>query len=72
VIESPEALPAWLRVYDTAGRQVYARHRLIKPGRNELQFEGRDATGRRLASGVYFIRMTSPGVSIQKKIVIIR
>ena len=72
VVESAETSPGWFRIYNAAGRQIYAQRRVLSPGRNEIRFEGLDGSGHRLASGVYFIRLETPAASFQKKIIVLR
>ena len=72
VVESAETVQGWFRIFDAAGRQIYAQRRFLSPGQNELQFGGRDAAGRRLSSGVYFIRLDTPTASFQRKVIVLR
>jgi hypothetical protein len=60
-------------VFDVAGRKV----RELRPGRlgagaGTIQFDGRDAMGRALPSGVYFYRVTAAGAVTTQKMVIAR
>ncbi|RMH15409.1 MAG: hypothetical protein D6701_10085 [Gemmatimonadetes bacterium] len=41
-----------------------------QPGRYEAYWDGRDARGRTVASGVYLLRMTVNGRSVLKKIIV--
>ena len=54
---------AMMTIFNAAGREV---RRYVCPqmdaGWHELQWDGRDAQGRRLASGVYLLRFESAGV----------
>ena len=72
VVESAETSPGWFRIYNAAGRQIYAQRRVLSPGLNEIRFEGFDGSGHRLASGVYFIRLETLTASFQKKIIVLR
>ncbi len=50
-----------VRVYDVAGRQVARLSESLAPsGSFELPWDGRDASGRDLARGTYFYRVTGP------------
>ncbi len=60
-------------VYDAAGRTV----RTLFSGRRDggehrLAWDGRDDHGRRVASGVYFVRVHTPAASVGRKIVLLR
>jgi hypothetical protein len=55
-----------LAVFDVAGRRVASLARADYPaGRHRVAWDVRDTTGRPLAPGVYFIRMTGPGLAQQ-------
>ncbi|MBD3333894.1 MAG: T9SS type A sorting domain-containing protein [Candidatus Eisenbacteria bacterium] len=50
-----------VRVYDVSGAVVRRVHSGVLPaGRTDLNWDGRDAAGRPLAPGVYFIRAATP------------
>jgi hypothetical protein len=62
-----------LLIYDVAGRLV----RTLVDGRKEagtkrVTWNGDDDRGSRVASGVYFYRMTAPGFEVTKKMVLIQ
>jgi hypothetical protein len=62
-----------LAVYNLAGRKV--RTLLagsVDGGSMRLTWDGRDDGGRRVASGVYFFTLTSGGLSISRKAVLLR
>jgi hypothetical protein len=57
-------------VYDAAGRRV--RDLLdasFEPGRHRIAWDGRDAGGRVVAAGVYFLRASGPGVVASRRVV---
>jgi hypothetical protein len=60
-----------LRVYDLNGRMV---RELVNQGqaasRYQVAWDGRDDTGRELASGVYFYQLTAPGVKETRRMVL--
>ena len=71
------ALPAGtagvhVEVYDASGRRVNARAFSLSSGWQEMAFDGRDALGNLLPSGVYFYRLSAGSVSRTQKFVIIR
>ena len=65
--------PAKVRVYDLAGRRVrvlFEEH--AGSGWHHLQWDGRDGAGHSVASGVYFLRMTSRDQAVTRKILLSR
>ena len=62
------AAPVTLTIYDTAGRVVRTLLHGQRPaGRHELGWDGRNASGHALSSGVYFLRLTHPGAAAETK-----
>ncbi|MGD8394082.1 MAG: choice-of-anchor D domain-containing protein [Candidatus Eiseniibacteriota bacterium] len=57
-----------LRIHDVQGRAVRVlRTGTLAPGVHRLAWDGRDAGGREVAPGIYFVRLTSPaGVETTK------
>lgn len=57
----PASVRVDLAVYDLAGRVVrtLVDGRILPAGRHELTWTGSDDAGRRLATGVYFLRLTA-------------
>jgi len=70
----PEAADINLSVYDLAGRQVRVLetgfHRTA--GWHELQWDGRDRTGSRLASGIYLVRLNTGKRSTSLRVVLLK
>jgi hypothetical protein len=71
------ALPApervTVRVYDPSGRLVRTLVDAPLPaGEHRLDWDGRDASGRRVASGVYFVRAEAGRQSGSRKVVLLR
>lgn len=65
--------PVALRVYDASGRLVRTlRQGVEPPGRREVAWTGLDDDGRRVASGVYFLVLTSRGVSRTDRLTLAR
>ena len=64
----PRPQPARLSVLDVTGREIQVLVDGVAPaGRSSFQWNGRDAQGRRAASGVYFFRLeTAEGVRTAK------
>jgi hypothetical protein len=60
-------------VYDVSGRRVSALvDRSFGPGRQEVEWSGVDDRGRRLSSGVYFVRMETSGSVQSRRLVLLR
>jgi hypothetical protein len=57
----PAPARARLEVFDVAGRRVATpvADELLPAGAHVVAWDGRDASGRRVASGVYFLRLTA-------------
>jgi hypothetical protein len=69
----PERGDVRLAVYDVAGREVAVLKSAVEDlGPHSTTWDGRGARGERLASGVYFVRLTHAGRSDVRKIVIAR
>jgi hypothetical protein len=62
-----------IRIFDPAGRLVRAlSNRSESPGTRTVVWNGKDDTGRSVASGVYFCRLDAPGFSETRKLVMLR
>jgi hypothetical protein len=61
-------------VYDVSGRQVrcLVKSAVLSPGECNLQWDGRDDSGGEAGPGTYFIRVSTPDLSAQSKVVMIR
>ena len=60
-------------IYDAAGRlvsQLFSGRR--DAGDHQLAWDGRDTQGRRVASGVYFVRVHTRDAAVGRKIVLVR
>lgn len=69
----PAPGPVRLAVYDVRGRLVRTLEDEIRPaGRYEVFFNGRDARGASLASGVYFLRLEAGGRVATQRMTIVR
>lgn len=69
----PEPSDVTLEVYDVAGRKVFTREfDRMAEGWRRLTFDGRDDSGKPLASGVYFLRVNAIGETVTRKMVIAR
>ena len=60
-------------VFDLSGRAVRAlqRGRLVA-GTHRFDWNGRDEQGRRVAAGVYFVRLEATGRHVESKLVKLR
>ena len=61
-----------LSVYDIMGRHVRSIEDGVKPaGVHKVTWNGKDASGRRTASGIYFVRLNSPELKRTTRIVVV-
>lgn len=62
-----------LKVYDLSGRLVRTlADNVIDAGYSEIRWNGRNAQGRKLASGIYFYRLTTETVTLTNKVLLLR
>ncbi len=62
-----------VEVFDVAGRQVRAVwHGSVAVGRHSVGWDGRDSSGRAVAGGMYFVRLTGDGVDQTEKVTVLR
>jgi hypothetical protein len=63
-----------LQVFDLAGRlvRVLVDDETVTRGRHEVVWNGRDDTGRKVAAGVYFYRLTAGPWSEMKRMVLVK
>ena len=70
----PRAAPVEVAVFDVRGRRV--KTLLTSPslgvGRHQVQWDGTDETGMRVASGVYLVRMESQGYTDTKRMTLLK
>jgi hypothetical protein len=65
--------PLTLSIYDTAGRMVRTQDLGTLPaGAHSHYWDGRDGNGSALASGVYFLRLSSPEQQAYARVVLVR
>jgi len=70
LVESAEVS---LRVYDAAGRLVRTLvDGVVEAKRHEVAWDGRDADGNVVATGVYFIRLTTGTQTFTRKAVLLK
>jgi hypothetical protein len=58
-----EPAKATIRIYDVAGRLIHEGSMDGMKGSNRYRWDGRTTSGRTVASGTYFYRLSAPGVS---------
>jgi hypothetical protein len=69
----PENGPATLRVFNVSGQLVKTLVTApMERGDHSVRWDGRDATGLRLSSGVYFYRLDSAGLTKTRKTLLLR
>jgi hypothetical protein len=62
-----------LEVHDMTGRVVATLQSGVRgPGAHGVVWDGRDASGRELAEGVYFVRLTTDGYRATEKVLLAR
>ena len=60
-------------IYDAVGREVQKLfNEEFLPGYHTLSWKGTDDSGRQVASGIYFIRVSTPGNTKTIKAMLIR
>jgi hypothetical protein len=71
--ELPQAAKVALMVYDILGREVA---RLVdshmEPGYQQVQWDGCDASGKQVSSGIYIAQLVTPGYSKSIKMVLLK
>jgi flagellar hook assembly protein FlgD len=69
----PFASEVRLSVFDVAGKKMRTLADGTQPaGRYSLAWDGSDGKGRRLANGVYFVRMKTPTSQFEGKVTLLR
>jgi len=69
----PRTQTASLRLFDVQGRLVRDLVNGVKQaGPNQVNWDGRDSSGRSVASGTYFARLESGGLTSVKSMVLVR
>ena len=64
---------AILRIYDVEGKLVTTLvDRNVEAGQHRIQWNGIDAQGRRVGSGIYFYRLSTPDFTQTRKMVLIK
>ena len=62
-----------LKIYNILGREVKALvNETQAAGQHEVRWDGRDAHGRPVSSGIYFYRLATQGFTQPRKMVLIR
>jgi hypothetical protein len=69
----PEPQTVNLQVYNVRGAVVRSlQHEILQPGYHPIGWDGRDASGQRAASGVYFVRMRAGSFSQTVRVTLMR
>jgi hypothetical protein len=64
---------AVLRIYDVEGKLVTTLvERNVESGQHRIQWNGNDANGRRVGSGIYFYRLLTPDFEQTRKMVLLK
>jgi hypothetical protein len=68
-----DAAPATIRVFDAAGRLVRTLlDGAVFPGSHQVAWDGKDQGGRRVPTGMYFVRLESGPDSYTSKVMFVR
>jgi hypothetical protein len=70
--ESPGDYPVVLTLYNILGQQVRMFEQKIPPGFHEVVWDGMDTSGRKVASGVYWVRLSWGTSERYQKLVFLR
>ena len=71
--ELPLGGRAELQIYDVRGRLIRTLLDAKRPaGLQSVRWDGRDETGRAVASGVYFYSLTAPGVDENRRMILVK
>ena len=72
-LELPAASPVTAEVLDVSGRIIrrLSRGAIFAAGRSEISWDGLDDRGKHAASGVYFVRVTTPTGSASQRVVVL-
>jgi len=69
----PEAAQVTLQIYDVRGQLVKTLvDRMLATGRHQIVWDGKNASGQQVASGVYFYRMQAGSFSQSKTMLLVR
>lgn len=73
LVRSPAAAATRIAIFDLRGALLRTLYRgLLRPGEHRFVWDGRDARGSPLPSGVYFCRVDAAGSTTTKKLVVVR
>jgi hypothetical protein len=73
VYSLPEPAPVRVAVFDVAGREVTVLSQgRVEAGERNLTWDGRDASGRPVPAGTYFVRVDAAGTSASSKLVVLQ
>jgi len=62
-----------IKIYDTSGKLVRTiADGIFKPGNHTIAWDGRNDSGRKVSSGVYFYRMKTKEFERTRKMVLLR
>jgi hypothetical protein len=69
----PQRMVVDLTIFDVSGRRVVTLvHRTMPAGRSSVKWNGRDANGHAVGSGIYFYRLRSGSSTQTRKMVLLR
>jgi len=69
----PQSVRLRVEVYDLTGRRIaVVADEVFGAGANRVIWQGDNSSGRPVASGVYFVRLTGPGVELNQRAVLLK
>ncbi|MCH8839009.1 MAG: fibronectin type III domain-containing protein, partial [Candidatus Marinimicrobia bacterium] len=69
----PEGAPVFLAIYDLMGREVIRlAHGDLTAGYHQVVWNGKDADGRTLPTGIYIAKLTTPGYTKSIKMLLLK
>lgn len=72
ILVADAPVPVILRIHDISGRRLWEYRAEFSAGKHFLEWDGRDSSGRRVASGVYMARIKAGGYGMTDRLVIMR
>jgi len=69
----PEPTSVEVKIYDVTGKLIKTlMNKKLEPSYYQIDWHGKDNIGRKVAAGVYFIRMNARGFESQQKVIFVR
>ena len=62
------ASPVEVQIYNLKGQRIRSWNAIHQTGKNSLEWDGRDSTGKQTSSGIYLLRISTPDKQISTKL----